>query len=159
MKKCFEPCFDRIQQPDIKDINRRSAEYQVLLCTGCHVLLPLGISSTLRRKCIENSSLELLGSEKWLLQCVLPWRPCGCHKCRRWRAADAGDRRTSRQRRGGRAGGRAGSRPAAEQRAPPSHLANYWPESRQAGQAGLLGGGALRVASCPPRRYCSLRPA
>jgi len=34
--------FDRIQQPDITDINRISAEYQGLLYTGYHELLLLG---------------------------------------------------------------------------------------------------------------------
>ena len=37
-----QPCFDQIQQVDIKDINRISAGYQGLLYTGYHELSPLG---------------------------------------------------------------------------------------------------------------------
>jgi len=36
------PCFDRIQQPNIKDINRISAGYQGVFHTGYHELSPLG---------------------------------------------------------------------------------------------------------------------
>jgi len=43
LKKCWnQPCFDRTQQPDIKDINLISAGYQCLLYTGYHELSPLG---------------------------------------------------------------------------------------------------------------------
>jgi len=39
-----QPCFDRIQQPDIKDINRISAGNQGLLYTGYHELPPPPVS-------------------------------------------------------------------------------------------------------------------
>jgi len=37
-----QPCFDRIPQPDIEDINRISYGYKGLLYTGYHELSPLG---------------------------------------------------------------------------------------------------------------------
>jgi len=63
--RCKQPCFDVIQQPNIKGINGISAGYQDLLYTRYRKLSPLGVNSTARKNTglttVFLSGKELMG--------------------------------------------------------------------------------------------------